>query len=56
MTDTADQKQRERDYGFDALALHGRQEVDSATTVRAVPIHQSTSYVFHDTDQALNGA
>ena len=54
MADTADQKQRERDYGFDTLALHGGQEVDSATTARAVPIYQSTSYVFHDTDHAAN--
>ncbi len=54
MTDTADQKQRERDYGFDTLALHGGQQVDSATTARAVPIYQSTSYVFHDTDHAAN--
>jgi O-acetylhomoserine/O-acetylserine sulfhydrylase-like pyridoxal-dependent enzyme len=52
--DTADQKQQERDYGFDTLALHGVQEVDSATTARAVPIYQSTSYVFHDTDHAAN--
>ena len=54
MADTADQKQRERDYGFDTLALHGGQEVDSATTARAVPIYQSTSYVFQDTDHAAN--
>jgi len=54
MADTADQKQRERDYGFDTLALHGGQEVDSATTARAVPIYQSTSYVFHDTEHAAN--
>jgi O-acetylhomoserine (thiol)-lyase len=54
MADTANQKQRERDYGFDTLALHGGQEVDSATTARAVPIYQSTSYVFHDTDHAAN--
>src|SRR5918997_1039316 len=52
--DTADQKQQERDYGFDTLALHGGQEVDSATTARAVPIYQSTSYVFHDADHAAN--
>ena len=54
MTDTADQKIREREYGFDTLALHGGQEVDSGTTARAVPIYQSTSYVFHDTDHAAN--
>src|ERR687898_231732 len=52
--DTADQKQQERDYGFDTLALHGGQEVDSATTARAVPIYQSTSYVFQDTDHAAD--
>ena len=52
--DAADRKQQERDYGFDTLALHGGQEVDSATTARAVPIYQSTSYVFHDTEHAAN--
>ena len=54
MTDTADQKIREREYGFDTLALHAGQEVDSATTARAVPIYQSTSYVFQDSDHAAN--
>jgi len=54
MTDTADQKQQEREYGFDTLALHAGQEVDPATTARAVPIYQSTSYVFNDTDHAAN--
>jgi O-acetylhomoserine (thiol)-lyase len=49
-----DQKIQERDYGFDTLALHAGQEVDSATTARAVPIYQSTSYVFHDTDHAAD--
>jgi O-acetylhomoserine (thiol)-lyase len=54
MTDIADQKIQERDYGFDTLALHAGQEVDSATTARAVPIYLSTSYVFLDTDQAAD--
>jgi len=54
MTDTIDRKIREREYGFDTLALHGGQEVDSATTARAVPIYQSTSYVFRDTEHAAN--
>src|SRR5215216_2613582 len=54
MTDTADQKMREREYGFDTLALHAGQEVDSATTARAVPIYQSTSYVFRDTNHAAD--
>lgn len=55
MTDTTvDQKMQEREYAFETLALHGGQEVDSATTARAVPIYQSTSYVFHDTEHAAN--
>jgi O-acetylhomoserine (thiol)-lyase len=53
MTDIADQT-TEREYGFDTLALHAGQEVDSNTTARAVPIYQSTSYVFHDTEHAAN--
>jgi O-acetylhomoserine (thiol)-lyase len=54
MTDTTDREIRAREYGFDTLALHGGQEVDSATTARAVPIYQSTSYVFHDAEHAAN--
>src|ERR687898_3560978 len=45
---------QERDYGFDTLALHAGQEVDPTTTARAVPIYQSTSYVFDDTERAAN--
>ncbi|MBA2441870.1 MAG: homocysteine synthase [Rubrobacter sp.] len=52
MTDTADRTAG--DYGFDTRALHAGQEVDATTTARAVPIYQSTSYVFHDTDHAAN--
>jgi O-acetylhomoserine (thiol)-lyase len=52
MTDMADQKMQE--YGFETLALHAGQEVEPTTTARAVPIYQSTSYVFNDTDHAAN--
>src|ERR687896_71520 len=52
MTDMADQKIHE--YGFETLALHAGQEVEPHTTARAVPIYQSTSYVFRDTDHASN--
>ncbi len=38
--------------GFDTLTLHGGQQPDPATGARAVPIYQSTSYVFPDTDYA----
>lgn len=34
------------------LCLHGGQEPDPATNARAVPIYQSTSFVFNDTDHA----
>jgi O-acetylhomoserine (thiol)-lyase len=37
---------------FATLALHAGQEPDAATGARAVPIHQTTSYVFRDTDHA----
>ncbi|UFH55718.1 O-acetylhomoserine aminocarboxypropyltransferase/cysteine synthase family protein [Spirosoma sp. KNUC1025] len=33
---------------FDTLQLHAGQEPDSATNARAVPIYQTTSYVFND--------
>ena len=32
--------------GFETLALHGGQEPDPTTGARAVPIYQTTSYVF----------
>ncbi|MCC6793243.1 MAG: O-acetylhomoserine aminocarboxypropyltransferase/cysteine synthase [Thermomicrobiales bacterium] len=38
--------------GFDTLALHGGQTPDPTTNARAVPIYQTTSYVFNDTDHA----
>mgnify|MGYP002622948326 CR=1 FL=1 len=36
------------------LCLHGGQVVDPTTNSRAVPIYQTTSYVFNDTDHAAN--
>jgi len=38
--------------GFDTLSLHAGQHPDPATGARAVPIYQTASYVFKDTDQA----
>jgi O-acetylhomoserine (thiol)-lyase len=38
--------------GFETLALHGGQAADPATNARAVPLYQTTSYVFNDTDHA----
>jgi O-acetylhomoserine (thiol)-lyase len=42
------------EYHLDTLALHAGHEVDSTTLSRAVPIYQTTSYVFKDTDHAAN--
>src|SRR5699024_3513354 len=38
----------------DTILLHGGQEPDPVTGSRAVPIHQTTSYVFRDTEHAQN--
>src|SRR3954469_16131380 len=38
--------------GFETLALHAGQKPDPTTGARAVPIYQTTSYVFNDTDHA----
>ncbi|MHB1001779.1 MAG: O-acetylhomoserine aminocarboxypropyltransferase/cysteine synthase family protein [Armatimonadota bacterium] len=42
----------DKEYGFDTKALHAGQQPDTATGSRAVPIYQTTSYVFKDTDHA----
>jgi O-acetylhomoserine (thiol)-lyase len=39
-------------FGFATRALHAGQQPDSATGARAVPIYQTTSYVFDDTAHA----
>jgi O-acetylhomoserine/O-acetylserine sulfhydrylase len=41
-------------YHFDTLQLHAGQEVDPSTGSRAVPIYQTTSYVFKDSAHAAN--
>ena len=41
-------------YKFETLQLHAGQEVDAVTKSRAVPIYQTTSYVFNDTTHAAN--
>ncbi|MGO9902408.1 MAG: O-acetylhomoserine aminocarboxypropyltransferase/cysteine synthase family protein [Solirubrobacteraceae bacterium] len=38
----------------ETLALHGGQTPDSATNARAVPIYQTSSYVFDDTQHAAD--
>jgi len=39
---------------FDTLSLHAGQRPDPATGSRAVPIYQTTSYVFEDTEHAAS--
>jgi len=39
---------------FETLQLHAGQEPDPTTGSRAVPIYQTSSYVFKDTDHAAN--
>jgi len=41
-------------YHLETLALHAGQEVDSDTLSRAVPIYQTTSYCFKNTEHAAN--
>ncbi len=41
-----------KNYHFNTLAIHGGQTPDAATNSRAVPIYQTTSYVFDDADHA----
>ena len=42
-------------YRFETLQLHvGQEQADPATDARAVPIYQTTSYVFHDSQHAAD--
>ena len=40
--------------GFDTIALHGGQQPDPTTGSRAVPIYQTSSYVFKSSEHAAN--
>jgi O-acetylhomoserine (thiol)-lyase len=44
----------DRQFGFNTRALHAGQRPDPTTGSRAVPIYQTTSYVFEDTEHAAN--
>jgi O-acetylhomoserine (thiol)-lyase len=41
-------------WGFETRQIHAGQEPDSATGARAVPIYQTTSYEFRDSQHAAN--
>ena len=51
MSEVTDQQKQ---LGFETIALHGGQTADATTGSRAVPIYQTTSYVFNDSDHAAN--
>ncbi|MFC0333630.1 homocysteine synthase [Paenibacillus sepulcri] len=44
----------QRKLSLETLSVHGGQEIDPATMSRAVPIYQTTSYGFRDTDHAAD--
>ena len=59
MTDSEIEALRETEVaptqqGFETLALHAGQDVDPVTNSRAVPIYQTTSYVFNSPDHAAS--
>ncbi len=39
---------------FETLQLHGGQQIDPTTNARAVPIYQTTSYAFNNTEHGAN--
>jgi O-acetylhomoserine (thiol)-lyase len=46
--------EKQKSWRTETLALHGGQEPDPTTGARAVPIYQTTSYQFRDTEHAAN--
>jgi O-acetylhomoserine/O-acetylserine sulfhydrylase len=43
-----------QNYRFETLQVHGGQEPDPTTNARAVPIYQTTSYVFNSAEHGAN--
>ena len=43
-----------RKYGFTTRQLHAGQQPDPTTNARAVPLYQTTSYVFDSADHAAS--
>jgi O-acetylhomoserine (thiol)-lyase len=44
----------EKSLSFETLAVHAGQEIDPTTMSRAVPLYQTTSYGFRDSEHAAN--
>ena len=52
---TEKESRKMSDYRFETLQLHvGQEQADPATDARAVPIYQTTSYVFHNSKHAAD--
>jgi len=47
-------KKESHSFGFATRQLHSGQEADPTTGSRAVPIYQTTSYQFKNTEHAAN--
>lgn len=45
---------QDRQFGFNTRSLHAGQRPDPTTGARAMPIYQTTSYVFEDSDHAAH--
>lgn len=43
-----------RQYRFETLQVHAGQVIDKETNARALPIYQTTSFTFNDTEHAAN--
>lgn len=44
----------EKRFGFNTMAVHAGQRPDPVTGSRAVPIYQTSAYIFEDSDHAAN--
>ena len=54
MTDSTEISADDRQWGFRTRALHAGAQPDPTTGARAIPIYQSTSFVFEDTADAAD--
>src|ERR671926_179555 len=54
MSNDRSESNYDRQFGFNTRALHAGQRPDPTTGARAVPIYQTSSYVFEDAEQAAN--
>ncbi len=52
MTEQRDRREQARAFGFETRQLHAGQRPDPNTGARAVPVFQTTSYVFEDPESA----